>query len=280
MIKLALSDMDNTLLPFGASHVSQRVLDAITAVRAAGVQFGPATGRDTQELYRFFCGNEHAYQTGILSNGKKVMVDGELVCARYIDNAELQRLSDALQDKQGIFIVVYPAEALAHDAAYVLGGTTDEIAACERRFKFNAIRITQVPDEPIIAATVSCTGDQQRMEDLRRFAQTEAPALRLVSPVPNWFDILPVGVSKASAFDILIDALGISADEAVFFGDAENDLEIMRKTPYSVAVANATPEAAAAAHYHIGPCTADGVAEALEELSAATNEGHWPSFLA
>lgn len=67
MIKLVLTDMDNTLIPFGAERVSPRAMDAIRELRAAGVEFGPATGRDTQELMRFFGGDDSAFQTGILS---------------------------------------------------------------------------------------------------------------------------------------------------------------------------------------------------------------------
>ena len=54
MIKLVLSDMDNTLVPFGARHASPRTMEAIHAVLDAGVRFGPDTGRDYVELMRFF----------------------------------------------------------------------------------------------------------------------------------------------------------------------------------------------------------------------------------
>ena len=46
MIKLLLSDMDGTLLPFGATTVSQRTHEAILAAQQAGIHFGPASGRD------------------------------------------------------------------------------------------------------------------------------------------------------------------------------------------------------------------------------------------
>ena len=54
MIKLALSDMDNTLVPLGARGISKRTNEAIHAVLDAGVLFGPATGRDFVELMRLF----------------------------------------------------------------------------------------------------------------------------------------------------------------------------------------------------------------------------------
>ena len=87
MIKLVLSDMDNTLLPFGSHQVSDRARAAIAEVRAAGIQFGPATGRDYVELMRFFAGDESCFSTGLLSNGKKVVVDGDVRRLSLVDNA-------------------------------------------------------------------------------------------------------------------------------------------------------------------------------------------------
>ena len=72
MIKLVLSDMDNTLVPFGQPCVSARTIEAIHAVLDAGVLFGPDTGRDYVELMRFFQGDERGFMTGIFSNGKRV----------------------------------------------------------------------------------------------------------------------------------------------------------------------------------------------------------------
>ena len=76
VIRLALSDMDNTLVPFGEPYVSTRTLKAIHAVQDAGIEFGPVTGRDYFELFRFFQGDIQGFQTGVMSSGKKVYVDG------------------------------------------------------------------------------------------------------------------------------------------------------------------------------------------------------------
>lgn len=279
MIRLALSDMDNTLVPFGQERVNPIVLDAISTLQAEGVQFGPATGRDEQELYRFFSGKSFAYNTGILSNGKKVKIDGEIVWRKLIDNEVLDRLAKTFLMMPNVFIVAYPAKTDTSNPAYVIGAKESEMAAFEARFKFNGIWSAELPDVEIMGATIAVIGDMQLMEKVRDLAKAISPEFDYVSPVPNWFDIIPHGVSKASAFDILCKELGIKPEEAVFFGDAENDLQIMAKTPNSVAVANATEAAAAAANYHIGPCTQDAVAHALLDLATATKEGQLPAFL-
>ena len=65
----------------------------------------------------------------------------------------------------------------------------------------------------------------------------------------------------------------------LFFGDADNDVALMGAVEHSVAVANATPAAAAAARWHIGAAEDEAVAEALEELVDALREDRTPTFM-
>ena len=71
---------------------------------------------------------------------------------------------------------------------------------------------------------------------------------------------------------LICDRLGIGLDEVVVFGDSGNDVEMLSYVPNSVAVENASPEAAAAARWHIGSVDDDAVPAAIEELAA----GRWP----
>ena len=112
-----------------------------------------------------------------------------------------------------------------------------------------------------------------------RYGSGAAPEVRVVSPFPEWFDVLPAGVSKADGLEVLLEALGVGLDEVAVFGDAENDLTIMRKVPHSVAVANATDEVLRAARHRVGASADEGVADALFEIARATRAGEQPAFL-
>jgi hydroxymethylpyrimidine pyrophosphatase-like HAD family hydrolase len=54
--------------------------------------------------------------------------------------------------------------------------------------------------------------------------------------------VLPAGVNKASGLACALDALGLSAHNAVAIGDAENDHALLRSCEFSAAVANALPK--------------------------------------
>ena len=279
MIKLVLSDMDNTLVPFGARHASPRTMEAIHAVLDAGVRFGPDTGRDYVELMRFFRMDEECFMTGIFSNGKRVRADGDYVQTTLIDHDVLVRLDEVLRPEPGMFLVCYPAETNLFNPAYGVGVSSAELAVFEARTSFVGGTVDEVPDIDFVAATIACPGGPERMERCRAIVAEAVPEVRIVSPIPEWFDVLPVGTSKAAGLEVLLDALGIGIDEVAVFGDAENDLEIMRKVPHSVAVANASDEVLAVARHRVGASADEGVADALVEIARATRAGEMPSFL-
>ena len=267
MIKLVLSDMDNTLIPMGNARVGERTVAAIHELMDAGVRFGPATGRDYFELLRFFGMDDSCLQTGILSNGKRVRVDGTYVRTVLIPRDALVKIDEALRPEPGMFLVCYPEDTNLLNPAYGVGTTAEELAVFEKRTRFTGAVVDEVPDEPFIAATIACPGPPERMDRCRAIVSEAAPELRIVSPVPEWFDIMPQGVSKASGLEPLLEALGITLDEVAVCGDAENDLEILRMVRHSVAVANATDEVLETARYRVGPVSEEGVADALLEIA-------------
>ena len=158
MIRLVLSDMDNTLIPFGAEHVSERTVRAIHELLDAGVPFGPATGRDHMELMRFFQGDEACFMTGIFSNGKRVRAEGRYVRTVLLDHGALVRIDEALRAERGMFLVCYPNSTDASNPAYCVRATKEESAPFERRSAFTGICVDAVPDEEMIAATIACPG--------------------------------------------------------------------------------------------------------------------------
>ncbi len=76
-----------------------------------------------------------------------------------------------------------------------------------------------------------------------------------------------------------MEHMGIGLEEICVFGDSENDLAVIEGVPNSTAVANATPQVAAAARWHIGPADQDAVAQALEDIAEAAKGNDCPSFM-
>lgn len=80
--------------------------------------------------------------------------------------------------------------------------------------------------------------------------------------------VLPAGVDKGSGLAQAFTALGLSGEEAVGIGDAENDLPLLARCRLAVAVGNALPEVQAAAHLVTAGAAGAGVREAIGRLLA------------
>ncbi|MDO4808251.1 MAG: HAD family hydrolase [Coriobacteriales bacterium] len=279
MIKLVLSDVDGTLIPLGKGKVSKYAMDAIAAVKEAGVEFGLATGRDVVELNGLFEGDTRAFETGILSNGKKIFVDGKLERLMLLNNEALKRALAVVREYPNTFMTAYPLNTNESNPIYCMGAPKEEVEAWGRTYSFSAIMASDVPDEEIIGSTIATNAPEQMLDEMCQRVLEACPEFDIAKPAARWWDILPKGVNKGTALQYLLDDLGIRADEAVMFGDADNDLAILRRLENAVTVAEATPAAFAASKYHIGRCEDEAVADALLDIAQASREGRMPRFM-
>lgn len=280
MIKLVLSDMDNTLIPVGEDHVSYRTVTAIRDLLDVGVRFAPATGREVYELDRMFFGVRDCYQTALAANGKRVYVDGRMVSETLMDREALLRLQDLLDTTPNAFLVVEPADNPRGKKPWLCVGAREGDAAWfAQRLGFLHKTVERLPEQDFIAAEIACAGSDEQYERILAQACELLPGYSFTTSQVHWCDVLPEGVGKGSSIQTLLDELGIRSDEVLFFGDADNDIELMQAVEHSVAVANATDTAYEVARWHVGPCEDDGVAVALEQLAEALEAGEKPRFM-
>ena len=280
MIKLVLTDLDDTLIPAGSDGASKRAIQAIHALLDRGIHFGPVSGRTPQAMGWMFGGDEACYATGAFVNGQVVRLDGETIHVEALDTGALERLRQYLDE--GCFGAVLTLHDALDDGTAVLAtsvpGQTDSLRQGTDSYKATVV---QVPDRQWIKSNIVCSCDRSHMVFLRDQLLHRFPEFDFVFPSAwaPYIDILPAGYSKGSAVRILADRLGISLDEVATFGDSENDMAMLEGFPNSVSVANATEETSAVARWHIGPCSNDAVAQAFEEIAAATDEGSLPGFM-
>lgn len=279
MIKLVLSDMDGTLVPFGREEVSARTLSAIDALRASGIHFGPGTGRPPVDLAVAFAGHEEYYSTGILGNGKLDYVDGRLVKRVVLDHDALKRIVDVATGFACCACLVYAipggegAGSIEHDELpYLVAPSESALRAMDGMRVARGGVLDALPDYPVTVAAVFFAGPDGEGERVRAALEEACPELDFPLPNPQVFDVLPKGWTKAQALPIMEEALGVSADEIAYFGDSENDLGMMAAIPNSFCVASGSEAALAAARYVIPADVDDGPAQAFEALAASAGE--------
>jgi hypothetical protein len=79
-------------------------------------------------------------------------------------------------------------------------------------------------------------------------------------------EITSPGVSKGSALAFLAGYFGIPREETIAVGDNGNDVSMIEWAGLGVAMANATPDAIAAADWVAPPVGEDGVATLIDKF--------------
>lgn len=291
MIKLALTDLDDTLIEFGTSCATQRSRDAIHALLDEGLRFGPVTGRLPVDMTWMFEGDEACYATGAFSNGQIISVDGRVERVVTIDHELLEATEAVLDAMDGLgYLALYHPWTLG-EIAYVT--TRPDRLRANPPETYGSITqiipaVTDFPasnDDPAspgyVKANIQCSCSRPQMVELRDRLRAEVSGLDFVFPsaVAAVIDVLPSGWGKGDGVRTLMDCLGLGLDEVVAFGDSENDLAMLEAVRNSVAVANASEQVADMAAWHIGPCSEGAVDDALLDIARAYREGRLPSFM-
>ena len=277
MIKLALTDLDDSLIRVGLPHATRHALDAIHAMLDAGLRFGPCTGRVPWDLHLLFAEDSAAYRTGVTVNGQLVYLDGELIFDKPIPHEGLQKVANTVFDFPGTALMIND-----FGNRYSVGISAQEIGQYYAEFgRIGTVRVRIPDDRPIYKANIRVVGDKKRLHEVRQRLMHLVPELDFVYPNPhvNYIDVASKGWSKAKGVEVLVRELGIGLDEVAVFGDAENDLDVLRYVPNSAAMANATPAASEAARWHIGASADDAVADALFDIVRASSDGTMPAYM-
>jgi len=133
----------------------------------------------------------------------------------------------------------------------------DVAAACHR----GVLGIVSFGPRESVAAAAGAVG--------RLAGEVESWWSPATGPGADLFEALAPGGAKGRALRRLTERLGLTPEEVMAIGDNNNDLDMLRYAGTAVAMANATPEARAAAHFVTTANTADGVAHALGRIGLA-----------
>lgn len=108
--------------------------------------------------------------------------------------------------------------------------------------------------------------DQGIAHHARTVAEAFGDAVCVQQNTGTSVDITPPGTSKAVGVRALADALGLTMDEVMVAGDADNDVEMLAMGAFSVVPANGLPAAKELASYVTASNDDNGIASAVEKF--------------
>lgn len=266
-IKLILTDIDDTVMPHGMTAVSERTVRAFRAARDAGITVGPSSGRGRAQIAPFFRNDEACFSTAITTNGLEIYAAGEKIAEHRLPTASLEQALSLVSAAPRTGMLYFEGSQ-----PYLVAGDREVLGLTMPGYAARCIDADGLPATPALKANIFLDADFDETAAFAAMLNERVDGLDFDVPLPGYLNIMPSGWNKGSAVLALCEHLGIGTDEVAVFGDAGNDLAMFHVVENSVAVANATPDAAAAARWHIGACADDAVAASIEALAA----GEWP----
>ena len=254
MIKAAFFDVDGTLLSHASNSVPTSARQAIDVLRQHGVMVGLATGRSEAELGEL-CLDGLTFDALLLLNGQMIL-DGE---GGYITGNPLT--GEALSSVLALFEArEVPVVLIERERTYI-SFVNDDVRRAQADTHtsvppvgtyggatiFQAMAYVDENDtELLVSKLAGC--------DVTRWHEK---AVDINAPSPG---------GKADGISRWCEANGVDLSEVVAFGDAENDVTMLRAAGVGVAMGNAVPEAKEAADIVTTDIDDDGVWNALELL--------------
>ncbi len=269
-IRLIATDLDGTLLGDDHISVSERNARALRAASEQGIRLAFASGRTRSEL-------AHVLERLpfldylIQANGAAVtdLKSGRILLSDDIPYEQWVRLRSLLREYGAVY------NTYCRGVSYIESDVLPRYNRTDLSPEFVDSLRKCMPVVEDVTKTLAgkgaeklcvlcCTPEENYLplrEALQRFG-----GLKVTSSIPGNFEINAAHVNKGAALALLCEELGYKSDQVMAFGDADNDVEMLRFAGHSYAMANAEPEVKASAKAVAAHCREDGVAQAIERL--------------
>ncbi|QQK80670.1 Cof-type HAD-IIB family hydrolase [Salicibibacter cibi] len=253
--KMVFFDIDGTLYD-DSKKVPATAKKAIRALKDGGHEVAIATGRAPfmfEQLRK-----ELDIDTFVSFNGSYVVVNGEVVLARSLQQQALEQLhADALKEQ---YVMVF----MDHKSALTDVKDNPRIAQCLGELKMPYPPISIHPRQGDIYQALLFAAEHEA------FTYDNYQEFDFVRWHEFSVDVLPVAGSKAKGLQKAADILHVDRKDTFAFGDALNDIEMLEFAGTGVAMGNGMREAKEAADFTTTAAHDDGIANGLKKLGLLT----------
>lgn len=254
MIKAAFFDVDGTLLSYKTRQVCPSAKAAIAKLQAQGILCIVATGRHMIQLSKL--------PVADIPFDGFVMLNGQLV----LDKEQNVLFGVPIEGKAKEFLVekfndhTYPAVMVEQDQMY-LNCVTDHVLDVNQRMSITLLPISQYRGGDIYQICAYLRPEEEYLVD----------PIKQDCVLTSWHyggkDIIAGGGGKMAGIQRYLELLGIRREEIIAFGDAENDLDMIRFAGIGVAMGNGEAEVKAVADYVTADIDDDGIEKALKHFN-------------
>lgn len=268
MYKLLALDMDGTILT-SQKTVSPATVKAINNLIKQGTAVTLCTGRGVAEL-KDYTDEFAAIPYGILNSGGCVydFTKSQSIYRNLLDDGALIECIRAAREVKAMPYL------LAEDASIAQAEDMRDVSVFQMRIYQSLYdRVaTVVPDMETYVrehpgkSLKLCIfhRDPGTREQTRR--AVEHLGMELADAEATSLEISPRGVTKGLGLQILCSYLGISIEESVAVGDADNDIDVLNTAGLSVAMGNANKKVKDLCDVIVADNDHDGIVEVIDRF--------------
>lgn len=264
-IKLIAMDLDGTLNN-DRKGIDPPTLRALMEAQRRGVRLLLASARPLPGLYRDrdalglcdHCGLLMAYNGGLIADA----ATGAVLSTTAMDPGDARRVLRRLE--------ALPVTPILDDGArfYVTDRRGFKV---DYECRNNGMACAEVPSLAEFLDFAPCkilmSTDPAGIKSVQAtITETLPEGLRVVQTAPFYLEVIPAAVNKGVGLRAACAAVGLTPEQAVAFGDSENDIELLRVAGVGVAMGNADAAVKAVADRVTLSNNENGIAVALKAL--------------
>ena len=262
MIKLIASDLDGTMFEKG-NVIPETNLKAINDINNSNINFTICTGK-TYSLFKNIC-EDIGTGYGIFGNGNQIinLKTGEEIYRKLLKNEDVLFCINTAK-KLKLHIHLYTNKEVITEKLLYMDLRNFELTKNDKNIDLEFKILTDIKEyverenPEILKLVISAEKDLANLK--RKFDKNKNLKVNLIRKVDKYrdeiigkeyeyLDIMPAGINKEQALEVLENYLKIDKSEVLAIGDNLNDLEMIKDSGVGIAVANAYDEVKEVANY-------------------------------
>lgn len=271
-IKLIVTDLDGTFLNSNHVTIPKENIEAFRKAHEMGVKVAIASGR-TKILTNYLVEQLPFLDYLVTSNGAITydLKTGETVCSTLMSNTQSVEIFNILKDYNLIYEIYFNGKCYMNNESYSMFDTehvSPHIHALLKDFIKPVPSLeTLIDGQGIEKLNILSLTGEERLEIEEKVKKSCSVAFASSFPIVKGangnLEMTDKDATKGFAVKGLCDALGITSENVMCFGDGENDCSMLSFADYSFAMANGTDLVKSTAKYVTDTNDNAGVAKAI-----------------
>ena len=245
-IRIAFFDIDGTLIDFHRKQISAKTVEALKRLHARGVILCLATGRSPLELPHF---PGIVFDVYLTFNGSYCFNSSQVLLSNPIPHGDVRKLI------ANAAAIHRPVSIATHNRIAANG--TDKDLAEYLSIAGSILKIADDFDdllhEEIYQVMLGCYKQEYPL------VMKDVTHAKIAAWWDRAVDIIPANGGKGIAIQRVLEHYHLKPEEAIAFGDGNNDIEMLQTVGIGVAMANASEHLKEVADEVCGHAAQDGI---------------------